>query len=416
MAWRCQVEPYLKRIRTHVTACEPGVTKVKNAKVKGFKVKLNETVFFPEGGGQPGDSGKIFWDNKSVNVIYTLREGEDAIHLCDEKVDIGEVEAEIDWKRRFDHMQQHSGQHLISAIFEREKYGACTTSWNMGEEISFIELSRPVSADEVAEVEQICNEAIRNWTAVSVEIIAASDQTLRGAKELPDDFAGPIRVVNIEGVDRNMCCGTHVRNLSDVQGLKLLHAENGKKGKGIVWFVAGQRIFDTLGKSWNVQRTVCAQMSCQSHQLAERVQKMSLNLRQSTKDVRNMTRELADFTAKEILAEFDNDSEKCLISLHRKDVGPEFLSSCVEKVKHLTENGFVILLSCGEQKVGNIVCVGPLDVIDQTSKEILNQLEGKGNAKNGRIQAKVNNLNNLPVVYNLINDLLYPVEQRQPLL
>ena len=78
-------------------------------------------------------------------------------------------------------------------------------------------------------------------------------------------------------------------------------------------------------------------MSCQSHQLAERVQKMSLNLRQSSKDVRNMTRELADFTAKEILAEFDNDSEKCLISLHRKDVGPEFLSSCVEKVKHLTE-------------------------------------------------------------------------------
>ena len=93
MAWRCQIEPYLKKIKTNVIACEPGVTKIKNVKVKGFKVKLNETVFFPEGGGQPGDLGKIFWDNKSVNVIYTLREGEDAIHFCDEK---GAVRTRID--------------------------------------------------------------------------------------------------------------------------------------------------------------------------------------------------------------------------------------------------------------------------------------------------------------------------------
>lgn len=81
---------------------------------------------------------------------------------------------------------------------------------------------------------------------MSVEIISDKDPTLRGTKDLPEDFAGPIRVVNIAGIDRNMCCGTHVTNLSDVQGIKLLHVENGKKGKGIVWFVAGRRVFDVL--------------------------------------------------------------------------------------------------------------------------------------------------------------------------
>ena len=89
-----------------------------------------------------------------------------------------------------------------------------------------------------------------------MKILSTTDELRQGCKELPPDFAGPIRVVDIEGVDQNMCCGTHVENLADLQGIKLLHAENGKKGKGIVWFVVGQRVFNTLGSKFvlkNVQ-------------------------------------------------------------------------------------------------------------------------------------------------------------------
>ena len=109
MAWRCQVEPYLKALSSKVTRCEAGEFKIKNVKQKGWRVELEETVFFPEGGGQPGDSGTIKVNDKTVNVIYTFREGESAIHFCDEKVEPANVaDLNINWTRRFDHMQQHS--------------------------------------------------------------------------------------------------------------------------------------------------------------------------------------------------------------------------------------------------------------------------------------------------------------------
>ena len=143
-------------------------------------------------------------------------------------------------------MCQHSGQHLISAIFERPDFDASTTSWNLGEDKSFIELSRAVTDEEVQRVEDICNEAIRNRTRVTVELLKNKEDLRKGCKDLPKDFAGPIRVVNIDGIDQNMCCGTHVDNLTDLQMIKLLHQEKGKKGKGIVWFVCGERVLRTL--------------------------------------------------------------------------------------------------------------------------------------------------------------------------
>ena len=84
-----------------------GEFKLKNEKLKGWKVKTDATVFFPEGGGQPGDGGKITAAGKCVNVIYTYREGEAAVHFCDEEIETGPAELEIDWERRFDHMQEN---------------------------------------------------------------------------------------------------------------------------------------------------------------------------------------------------------------------------------------------------------------------------------------------------------------------
>ena len=86
---------------------------------------------------------------------------------------------------------------------------------------------------------------------------------------MPTDFAGPIRVINIADVDQNMCCGTHVESLGHIQAIKLLHAENGKKGKGLVWFVCGNRVFDRLAECWQVQRASCAKLSCQAMDITE---------------------------------------------------------------------------------------------------------------------------------------------------
>lgn len=403
MAWRCQLEPYLTKLQASVTRCSAGSFSVKNVKKTGFNVQLTETVFFPEGGGQPGDSGQIFWGNESANVLYTFREGSEAVHLCDKEIPEGtEVELEIDWKRRFDNMQQHTGQHLISAIFERPQFDATTTSWNLGDDISYVELSRPVTKEEIATVEDICNLAIRQRTSVTIEIFKTKAELREGCKDLPDDFAGPIRVVNIDSVDQNMCCGTHVDNLADVQAIKLLHAEKGKKGKGILWFVCGDRVFKTLGKSWDVLRSSCQQLSCLDEQLSDRIQKLNLSNRQAVKDSKNLTKELAGLVAEKIVA---NPPEDRLIKIHRADVGPDFLMTCADQMKSLVQDGKVIFLTCGQQNAGNVLILGPKEVVDALGPEVLKKLDGKGASKNGRVQGKVSKLKNLTEAYQLFDSV-----------
>lgn len=168
---------------------------------------------------KPNDFGTI--DEKPV--INVRRNGEKAIHfvISDNPFAIDqEVCMKVDWKRRFDHMQQHSGQHLITAIADK-MFSLPTTSWNLGEEVSFIELDSPNISDEtINQLEIIVNEKIRSSLPVNVTLFDKNDKDLdevRTRLELPEDQTGPIRVVSIEGVDRNTCCGTHVSNLNDLQ-------------------------------------------------------------------------------------------------------------------------------------------------------------------------------------------------------
>ncbi|KAJ7396367.1 Alanyl-tRNA editing protein Aarsd1 [Pitangus sulphuratus] len=184
--------------------------------VRGFQVVLEDTILFPEGGGQPDDRGLI----GDVPVLRVTRRGPEAVHFVPAALEPGaEVLLSLDWERRFDHMQQHSGQHLITAIAE-QMFGFKTTSWELGRQRSLIELDTPsMTAEQVKALEMSVNEKIRDRVPVTVRELAADDPEVERVRSrgLPDDHVGPVRVVDIEGIDSNMCCGTHVSNLSDLQ-------------------------------------------------------------------------------------------------------------------------------------------------------------------------------------------------------
>ncbi|CAK1544868.1 unnamed protein product [Leptosia nina] len=245
MVFMCQENSFLKEYTSKVLKCEPTKEPIieygKSTKFEGYQITLENTILFPAGGGQPHDLG---WLNE-VEVLQVLRKGEDALHFTKEPIEVGTfVTQKINWDRRFDHMQQHSGQHLLSAILEKD-YNLPTTSWWLGCDESYVELDTiSVENKTIETVEEKCNLMIRSALPVDVKICKASDPDLNKehTKSLPKDCTDTLRIICIGDVDENMCCGTHVSNLSQLQMIKLLGYEPGKKGKTNLRFLVGNRV------------------------------------------------------------------------------------------------------------------------------------------------------------------------------
>lgn len=213
-----------------------------------FDVVCEDTIIFPEGGGQPHDTGTL----NGQPVVSVARKGSQAIHRVEAVKGVLaeglECVQKVDWDRRLDHMQQHSGQHLLSALFE-QTYEYDTKSWWLGADMSYIELDSkaPITREQIQSIEDKCNAYIAQAVPVSVSVFESlaaitSEDVKRATRGLPADHVGQIRVINIEGVDSNMCCGTHVSNLSQLQTIKLLNLERPGKNKLILHFLVGDRV------------------------------------------------------------------------------------------------------------------------------------------------------------------------------
>ncbi|MCU1272576.1 MAG: alanyl-tRNA synthetase [Bryobacterales bacterium] len=175
----------------------------------GATLYLDRTAFYPTSGGQPNDIGSI----DGTAVLDVVDEGERVAHRTASPVDAAEVECRVDWSRRLDHMQQHSGQHLLSAVFI-EQFGIETVSFHLGQEISTIDLEIPaVDMEKVTAAERRANEAVWENRPIAVTY---EDANAAGDLRKPSDRAGTLRIVSIQGLDRIACGGTHVRLTGEI--------------------------------------------------------------------------------------------------------------------------------------------------------------------------------------------------------
>lgn len=201
-------------------------------------VILDETIFYPEGGGQPADRGEI----EGVAVTDVQKKDGAIRHYLERALPAGPATARLDWARRFDHMQQHTGQHLLTAV-AADRFRWVTTAFHLGTELCDIEVdAAPLGAPDLASLEE----------AVAAEIRAARPITARRVPEaefaklpvrtrgLPDGHSGDIRLVEIGGIDLSTCGGTHLRSTSEIELLKLLGTEAIRGGTRL-FFVAGAR-------------------------------------------------------------------------------------------------------------------------------------------------------------------------------
>jgi len=222
---------------------------------KGFGVILDQTCFYPEGGGQPGDRGTL----GEAQVLDTREEGERLFHITDRPLEPGtQVRGEIDWARRFDLMQQHSGEHMVSGVVH-SRFGYDNVGFHMGNDVVTIDFSGVLSEEQLREVEAAVNQRI--WQDLPLRCWVPDSETLgrlpyRSKKAL----TGEVRLVEIPETDLCACCGTHVARTGEIGLVKLLNIEKFHSGVRVE-MVSGKRAYDYLCGVYSQNRQISQLLS-----------------------------------------------------------------------------------------------------------------------------------------------------------
>ena len=253
-------DPFLKEFTATVLDCQAG----KN----GYTVTLDRTAFYPEGGGQPADHGTL--DGAAVTDVH--EKNGVIFHNVDRAVEIGKtVSGSIDWTRRFDHMQQHSGEHICSGLI-CGRYGCDNVGFHMGTDIVTIDFNADIPWEELLEIEGQANRYIQEDHPIDIQFHRGAELDAidyRSKKPLEGD----VRIVAFPGADCCACCGTHVLRSGQVGLVKFLSVQKFREGVRIE-LLCGQRALDYLSRTWEQAKIIGQHLSVKPVDAAAAVERL----------------------------------------------------------------------------------------------------------------------------------------------
>ena len=253
-------DPFLQEFTATVLSCE--------AAKGGFAVTLDRTAFYPEGGGQPCDFGTL-----GEAKVRDVQEKDGVIvHTCDKALPVGEaVHGEIDWQRRFDHMQQHSGEHIVSGML-CGTYHCDNTGFHMGAESVIIDYNADIPWEGVLEIERKANAYI--WENRPFEVLWPRTEEL---KTLPyrskKELTGAVRITVFPGADMCACCGTHVAHSGQVGLVKFIGWQKFRDGVRLE-LLCGERALHYLSLNWEQNSAVGRSLSVKPGKTFEAVERL----------------------------------------------------------------------------------------------------------------------------------------------
>jgi alanyl-tRNA synthetase len=262
--------------------------------VAGDRVYLDRTAFYPTSGGQLFDVGTL----GDARVVDVVDEKERIAHVLEKPARFSpndELKARVDWTRRFDHMQQHTGQHLLSAVFE-ELFGHKTVSVHFGDESSTLDLDvASLPKDRALKAERRANEIVFENRPVTVTFEDAASATgLRKAA----DRTGEIRIVEIEGIDRSACGGTHVRGTGEIGPVVVRRIEKYKQSTRVE-FLCGWRALARARADFDALSTIAGSLTTSIDEVPALVSAQAAHLKEAETDARKRGEELAKYQARE---------------------------------------------------------------------------------------------------------------------
>ena len=342
---------------------------------KGYLVTLDATAFYPEGGGQGCDLGML----ADANVLDVQEQGGQILHLCDKALPVGEtVKGVIDWERRFDLMQQHTGEHIVSGIIHA-MFGCHNVGFHMGADVITIDFDLPVPAQALEEIEKQANQAIyqnlpvRCWYPEEKELPSIPYRTKKA-------LAWPVRIVQIPGFDTCACCGVHVAFTGQIGLIKLLSCVKFHQGVRME-MVCGKRALELLSRVYEQNKLVGQAFSAKILETGAAAQRMNEALAAEKFRATGLERQLFDTVA----AGFAQAGDV----LHFADgLAPAAVRELAERIAQVC--GGTAAVFSGSDEAGYSVClVNKTGDVKQLGNRLNTQLNGRGGGKPGFFQGSV---------------------------
>ena len=265
---------------------------------------LDRTAFYPTSGGQVHDTGRFVLADKSEVAVVDVADGEDGriLHFTTEPIDAGTaIHGEIDAARRRDHMQQHSGQHVLSASFIR-LFNMPTVSFHMGAESSTIDLETSgLSPNQAEQAERLANEVVLEDRPVTIRFVPLDEAGRLGLRKLPPKQAGDLRLIDITDFDLTACGGTHVRSTGQIGAILLRKTEKVKHGVRVE-FVCGSRAVSAAREDYATLTQAASLYSAHIHDLPQQIRKSLEETKSAGKAQHKLMEEIAELHAERSLA------------------------------------------------------------------------------------------------------------------
>ncbi len=346
-------------------------------------VILDRTAFYPASGGQPHDLGNL----GSAKVLDVQEEtGGNIVHVLDRPLRTGPVLGSLDWDRRFDHMQQHTGQHILSQAFWRVAH-ASTVSFHMGEHTATIDLSlQEPSSALLREVENLANAIVFEDRPIHVLNVDHTELAALGIRK-ETDREGTIRVIDIEGFDRSACGGTHVRRSGEVGMIFLLGIENYKGGIRVE-FVCGKRALVTLRTDHELLRQIGQLYSAHPRDLPRLTEKMMQERTEMMRANLRLQDRVLDAEAEELYRAATTRRDLRVINRTYSERRLEDLKTMSQKI--IEKPAVIVVLAAISAETAQVVVAKSPDLAGDCAasvKQTSAKLGGKGGGRTSQAQA-----------------------------
>jgi alanyl-tRNA synthetase len=362
-------DAYLREFSAQVLSCEPEL----HGATPAWRVVLDCTALYPTSGGQPHDLGKL----GDANVLDVRDEGEEIVHVVDREPPLGSVNGCVDWARRFDHMQQHTGQHLLSAMFQ-ERFGRPTVSFHLGSDVCTIDLRGPEPTEEILEgAERAANQVISEDRPITVRYGTAEQFAEMGVRK-EVQRAGILRAIEIEGADLQPCGGTHVKSTAQI-GIILVRGSTKMRQDWRVEFVCGRRAARVARHDFQVLQRAAEELGSAPEDVAASVHRAISERDAHFKNVRVLLQQVAEADAAAALqsAKTAGDGIRVIARVFSEETQAEYLSAFATQLAK-SEKTIALLARSADGQVVFAQHASARQDMSAVLKQVFATFEGKG--------------------------------------